>query len=131
MAQIGDVLVKFVADFAEFTKGMDDGIKRLEKFGSETAKAGNEITKTFTQLKTFVAGLGIYEVFSRLKEEADKVQAAVLKVADSAAALFVASLDDLKNWRTGVLRDWLPLYVVLAVYSLLRGYAKAAVEEYP
>ncbi len=40
-----------------------------------------------------------------------------------AGALFVASLDDLKNWRSGVLRDWLPLYVVLAVYSLLRGYA--------
>jgi len=40
-----------------------------------------------------------------------------------AAALFVASLDDLKNWRTGVLRDWLPLYVALLVYSLLRGYA--------
>ena len=40
-----------------------------------------------------------------------------------AGALFVASLDDLKNWRNGVLRDWLPLYVVLLVYSLLRGYA--------
>jgi hypothetical protein len=40
-----------------------------------------------------------------------------------AAALFVASLDDLTNWRNGVLRDWLPLYVVLLGYSLLRGYA--------
>jgi hypothetical protein len=40
-----------------------------------------------------------------------------------AAALFVASLDDLKRWRRGVLRDWLPLYAVLLVYTLLRGYA--------
>jgi hypothetical protein len=40
-----------------------------------------------------------------------------------AAALFVASLDDLRHWRTGVLRDWLPLYTVLPIYSLLRGYA--------
>jgi membrane-associated phospholipid phosphatase len=40
-----------------------------------------------------------------------------------AAALFVASLDDLRSWRRGVLRDWLPLYIVLALYSLLRGYA--------
>jgi hypothetical protein len=32
-----------------------------------------------------------------------------------AAALFVASLDDLKRWRRGVLRDWLPLYLVLAL----------------
>jgi hypothetical protein len=40
-----------------------------------------------------------------------------------AAALFVSSLGDLKNSRSGVLRDWLPLYAVLALYSLLRGYA--------
>jgi membrane-associated phospholipid phosphatase len=40
-----------------------------------------------------------------------------------AAALFVASLDDLRSWRRGLLRDWLPLYAVLALYSLLRGYA--------
>jgi PAP2 superfamily len=40
-----------------------------------------------------------------------------------AAALFVASLDDLRRWRRGVLVDWLPLYFVLVVYSALRGYA--------
>jgi hypothetical protein len=40
-----------------------------------------------------------------------------------AAALFVSSLDQLTRWRTGILRDWLPLYVVLLGYSLLRGYA--------
>jgi len=40
-----------------------------------------------------------------------------------AGALFVASLDNLKDWRTGVLRDWLPLYLVLFAYNLLRGYA--------
>src|ERR1700734_1118570 len=40
-----------------------------------------------------------------------------------AAALFVASLDDLGRWRRGVLRDWLPLYLVLVLYTVLRGYA--------
>jgi hypothetical protein len=39
------------------------------------------------------------------------------------AALFVASLGDVGRWRRGVLRDWLPLYAVLALYALLRGYA--------
>jgi hypothetical protein len=39
------------------------------------------------------------------------------------AALFVASLGDLKRWRTGVIRDWLPFYLVLAAYGFLRGYA--------
>ena len=40
-----------------------------------------------------------------------------------AAALFVASLDDLRRWRRGVLVDWLPLYLVLVIYAALRGYA--------
>jgi hypothetical protein len=40
-----------------------------------------------------------------------------------AAALFVASLDDLGRWRRGVVRDWLPLYIVLVLYTVLRGYA--------
>ena len=39
------------------------------------------------------------------------------------AALFVASLGNPGKWRRGVLRDWLPLYAVLAGYALLRGYA--------
>ncbi len=39
------------------------------------------------------------------------------------AALFVASLGDPGQWRRGLVRDWLPLYIVLAVYALLRGYA--------
>lgn len=39
------------------------------------------------------------------------------------AALFVASLGNPGKWGRGVLRDWLPLYAVLAGYALLRGYA--------
>lgn len=39
------------------------------------------------------------------------------------AALFVATLGNPAKWRRGVIRDWLPLYAVLAVYALLRGYA--------
>src|ERR1700728_306246 len=39
------------------------------------------------------------------------------------AALFVVSLGDLGRWRRGVIRDWLPLYAVLGIYALLRGYA--------
>jgi membrane-associated phospholipid phosphatase len=38
-----------------------------------------------------------------------------------AAALFVSCLDGMR-WRR-VVRDWLPLYVILAIYNLLRGYA--------
>jgi membrane-associated phospholipid phosphatase len=38
------------------------------------------------------------------------------------AALFVSCLGDGERWRR-LVRDWLPLYLVLAAYDLLRGYA--------
>jgi len=38
-------------------------------------------------------------------------------------AVFVSCLGDLGRFRRGFLRDWLPLYVVLGLYALLRGYA--------
>jgi membrane-associated phospholipid phosphatase len=40
-----------------------------------------------------------------------------------AAAMFVSSLSDIGRWRRSMIRDWLPLYGVLLLYSLLRGYA--------
>ena len=39
------------------------------------------------------------------------------------AFLFVSCLDDSGRWRRGIVRDWLPLYLVLVLYDLLRGYA--------
>jgi len=39
------------------------------------------------------------------------------------AALFVSSLGDRRRWGRGLLKDWLPLYGVLILYALLRGYA--------
>jgi hypothetical protein len=39
------------------------------------------------------------------------------------AFLFVSCLGDTGRWRRGIVRDWLPLYLVLVVYDLLRGYA--------
>jgi membrane-associated phospholipid phosphatase len=38
------------------------------------------------------------------------------------ATLFVSCLGDGARWRR-LVRDWLPLYAVLAIYDLLRGYA--------
>ncbi len=39
------------------------------------------------------------------------------------AALFVSCIGESGRWKRGVVVDWLPLYLVLAVYDLLRGYA--------
>jgi hypothetical protein len=38
-------------------------------------------------------------------------------------AVFVSCLGDLGRFRRGFVRDWLPLYIVLGLYALLRGYA--------
>jgi hypothetical protein len=40
-----------------------------------------------------------------------------------AAALFVSTLGESGRWGRGLIRDWLPLYAVLALYAFLRGYA--------
>jgi hypothetical protein len=39
------------------------------------------------------------------------------------AALFVSTIGDGRRTGRAVIRDWLPLYLVLALYALLRGYA--------
>jgi hypothetical protein len=39
------------------------------------------------------------------------------------AALFVSSIGDNRRAGRAVIKDWLPLYLILALYALLRGYA--------
>ena len=65
----------------------------------------------------FAIAFVLYTVFLGLPYSEDEI------LLWLTAALFVASLSDLGQWRRGLVRDWLPLYVVLAVYALLRGYA--------
>jgi hypothetical protein len=65
----------------------------------------------------FALALVLYVIFLGLPYSEDTI------LVWLTAALFVASLSDLGQWRRGLIRDWLPLYVVLAVYALLRGYA--------
>ena len=72
MAVIGDVLVKLVADFAEFSKGMQESSKQLDDFAKRGAAASESIAGAFELLKKGVAALGIAEVFHRISEEADK-----------------------------------------------------------
>jgi predicted nucleic acid-binding Zn-ribbon protein len=52
MAVIGDILVKFVADFAEFAEGMQQSQSRLEDFGKQIEKSSGSIEKMFSQLRT-------------------------------------------------------------------------------
>jgi hypothetical protein len=65
----------------------------------------------------FVVAAALYLIIFGIPYSADVI---LLWVT---AALFVSSLGDRQRWGRGMLRDWLPLYAVLILYALLRGYA--------
>lgn len=65
----------------------------------------------------FAVAAALYLVFLGIPYSSDVI---LLWVT---AALFVSSLGDRRRWGRGMLRDWLPLYGVLILYALLRGYA--------
>jgi len=65
----------------------------------------------------FIGGSVAYLIYGGIPYSSDII---ILWIT---AALFVSSLGDTGRWRRGIVRDWLPLYLVLVVYDLLRGYA--------
>jgi hypothetical protein len=87
MAQIGDVLVKFVADFAEFAKGMDDGIKKLEDFGKQTARTSANMDSFFSLVKRGFIALGVKEAVHQLLEYAETLQKNAVELQAQATAL--------------------------------------------
>jgi len=83
---------------------------------------GRRAARFLTQRKVIAWGifglaLIIYSIFLGIPYATDDLLIWIT------AALFCACMSDLSRWRQGLIRDWLPLYAVLAVYSLLRGYA--------
>jgi hypothetical protein len=83
---------------------------------------GGRAARFLTQRKVIAWGifglaLIIYSIFLGIPYATDDLLIWIT------AALFCACMSDLSRWRQGLIRDWLPLYAVLAVYSLLRGYA--------
>jgi len=65
----------------------------------------------------FVAAAATYLILFGIPYSADVI---LLWVT---AALLVSSLGDSRRPGRTVIKDWLPLYLVLALYALLRGYA--------
>jgi hypothetical protein len=64
-----------------------------------------------------IAAFVIYTVFLGLPYSEDDI------LVWLTAALLVCCLGDLSRWKMGLVQDWLPFYLVLSVYALLRGYA--------
>src|SRR5262245_47057557 len=70
MAVIGDVLVKLQADFAEFSRGMDESSRKLEQFGSAAQSINQKLTTAFNVLK----GLGLLELVRQLQQYGENLQ---------------------------------------------------------
>src|SRR5262245_58191430 len=84
MAVIGDVLVKLVADFAEFGKGMDDANKKLDDFGKAAGDINSTLQGFGAAASKFVAGLGIAAAAQQALNYADNIQKAAANTADLA-----------------------------------------------
>src|SRR5689334_20742295 len=80
MAMIGDVLVKFVADFAEFSKGMEEAGRKLDQLGENVGKQNQSMTSMFNTLKGVAATVGSAFAFNEIKAYVDQIDRAVLEV---------------------------------------------------
>ena len=83
MAVIGDILVKFVADFAEFAAGMADGIKKLDEFGKQAHATNDKLTQFANAVKTGIKALGVEELVRRTYEYAESVQKMAADLGDA------------------------------------------------
>jgi phage-related minor tail protein len=85
MAVIGDVLVKFVGDFAEFSKGMEESQKQLAKFGQQAAATGSKIEQFIGQVKAVFKLAVVNEAIGQLKSYTEEVIKHALEVEKLAA----------------------------------------------
>ena len=70
MAAIGDVLVKFVADFAEFSAGMKSGQQALEDFGKTAQDTNAKLSTIGGLIKTAVDAFAVTKIVEWVKETA-------------------------------------------------------------
>src|SRR5262245_34128049 len=95
MALIGDVLVKFIADFAEFSSGMTKGIEQLNKFGKAAEDQAAKIDGFIGSVTKLAKGLGIAAGITAVANEflkmAKAAEAASLEAEQLARRLGLSS----------------------------------------
>ena len=104
MAVIGDILVKFVADFAEFAAGMQDGVKKLDEFGKQAQATNDKLTQFANAVKTGIKALGIEELVRRTFEYAESVQKMAADLSTQANELGL-STDALQAYQAAALNS--------------------------
>jgi hypothetical protein len=80
MAVIGDVLVKFIADFAEFSAGMDDAVKKLDEFAEHNKRTSDNITSFIGQVRTVAGTLASAFAVDRIRAYADQVEKTAVQI---------------------------------------------------
>jgi len=90
MAVIGDVLVKLVADFAEFSKGMQESTKQLDDFG----KRANSMLDSIASVGRFATVAGavalVGKAVTAVIDEIDRLQTKFTDVGNQADKLGVS-----------------------------------------
>ena len=102
MAVIGDILVKFVADFAEFSAGMADGVKKLDEFGKQAAATNDKLTAFANSVKTGIKALGLEELARQTYEYAESVAKMAADLSTQASELGL-STDALQAYQAAAL----------------------------
>src|SRR5689334_13274774 len=102
MAVIGDILVKFVADFAEFAAGMQDGVRKLDDFGKQAQATNDKLTQFANAVKLGIKALGIEELARRTYEYAESVAKMAADLTTQASELGL-STDALQAYQAAAL----------------------------
>lgn len=96
MAAIGDVLVKFVADFAEFSTGLKAGQKELTDFAAKATETGKAIEGFMAAAKAVFATTIVTEAVAALKKFADQTIQNAIEI-DKLAAKYKLTTDQVQG----------------------------------
>ncbi len=84
MAAIGDVLVKFVADFAEFSTNMQKSQKQIEDWAQSIEKAGQSVQGFVALAKRAFTAVGVAELAREALQYGEALQKNAVDVANLA-----------------------------------------------
>lgn len=87
MALIGDVVIKFAADFAEFAAGMDETKKKLDSWGDSITKAGQSFDGFVSLVKRGVAALALEQLAESALSYAEALQKSTAALGTQALTL--------------------------------------------
>ena len=96
MAAIGDILVKFVADFADFAAGLEKGQKQLVDFGAQATETGKAVQGFIGAAKAVFSAAIVTEAIAGLKAFADQTIKSAIEI-DNLAQKYKLTTDQVQG----------------------------------